>query len=140
MSRVGASMAAQMIETPTGKLSQTWPHPQRFPRFLDRFGKMMSEDYDWSAQIARLPMSVLLGCADDDSIPQRHIAEFIALLCGGVKEPGWVNTKLSESRLAIVPGYSLCLLKSPFPLIASILLAIPTYASRPSCPLSSRSC
>jgi pimeloyl-ACP methyl ester carboxylesterase len=56
MSGVGASMAAQMMETPTGKLSQTWPDPQRFPRFLDKFGKMMSEDYDWSAEIARLPM------------------------------------------------------------------------------------
>ena len=69
MGRVGASMAAQMIETPTGELSQTWPDPQRFPRFLDKFGKMMSEDYDWSAQMARLPMPVLLVCADNDSIP-----------------------------------------------------------------------
>ena len=25
---------------------------------------------------------------------------------GGVKEPGWLNTWLSKSRLAIVPGYS----------------------------------
>jgi pimeloyl-ACP methyl ester carboxylesterase len=54
----------------------------------------------------RLPMPVLLLCADNDSIPQRHIAEFFALLGGGVKEPGWVDTTLSKSRLAIVPGYS----------------------------------
>jgi hypothetical protein len=45
-------------------------------------------------------------CADNDSIPQQQIAEFFALLGGGVKEPGWVNTTLSKSRLAIVPGYS----------------------------------
>ena len=25
---------------------------------------------------------------------------------GGVKEPGWLNTQLSKSRLAVVPGYS----------------------------------
>ena len=25
---------------------------------------------------------------------------------GGVKEPGWRNTRLSKSRLAVVPGYS----------------------------------
>src|ERR687887_2224687 len=42
----------------------------------------------------------------DDSIPQKHIAEFFALLGGGVKEPGWLNTQLSQSRLAVVPGYS----------------------------------
>jgi hypothetical protein len=32
--------------------------------------------------------------------------EFFALLGGGVKEPGWQNTQLSQTRLAIVPGYS----------------------------------
>jgi hypothetical protein len=41
---------------------------------------------------------------------------------------------------ADVEFMSVCLLKSPFPLIALIWLAVETYASRPSCPLSSRSC
>jgi pimeloyl-ACP methyl ester carboxylesterase len=106
MGRVGASMADTMMQTPTGKLSMHWPEPQRFPQFLDKFGKMMSEDYDWSASVAKLPMPVLLVFADNDSIPQRHIAEFFALLGGGVKEPGWQNTQLSKSRLAVVSGYS----------------------------------
>ena len=39
-------------------------------------------------------------------ISQKHIAEFFALLGGGVKEPGWMNTQLSKSRLAVVSGYS----------------------------------
>jgi pimeloyl-ACP methyl ester carboxylesterase len=66
----------------------------------------MSEDYDWSADIAKLPMPVLLVFADNDSVSQKHIAEFFALLGGGVREPGWLNTQLSKSRLAVVPGYS----------------------------------
>ena len=66
----------------------------------------MSEDYDWSADIAKLPIPVLLVFADNDSISQKHVAQFFALLGGGVKEPGWQNTQLSTSRLAIVPGYS----------------------------------
>jgi len=49
---------------------------------------------------------VMLVFADNDSISQQHIAEFFALLGGGVKEPGWQNTQLSKARLAIVPGYS----------------------------------
>jgi len=106
MSQVGASMAENMMQTPTGKFSKQWPEPQRFPQFLDKFGKMMSEDYDWSAEIAKLPVPVLLVFADNDSISQKHIAEFFALLGGGVKEPGWLNTQLSRSRLAVVPGYS----------------------------------
>jgi pimeloyl-ACP methyl ester carboxylesterase len=106
MSQVGAAMAGNMMQTPTGKLSKEWHEPQRFPQFLDKFGKMMSQDYDWSADVAKLPMPVLLVFADNDSVPQRHIADFFALLGGGVKEPGWQNTQLSKSRLAIVPGYS----------------------------------
>ena len=106
MSQVGAGLAENMMQTTTGQFSQQWPEPRRFPRFLDKLGKMMSEDYDWSTDIAKLPMSVLLVFADNDSVSQKRIAEFFALLGGGVKEPGWQNTHLSKSRLAIVPGYS----------------------------------
>ena len=106
MSQVGAGLAENMMQTPTGKFSKQWPEPQRFPHFLDKLGKLMSEDYDWSADIAKLPMPVLLVFSDNDSISQKHIADFFALLGGGVKEPGWMNTQLSKSRLAVVPGYS----------------------------------
>jgi pimeloyl-ACP methyl ester carboxylesterase len=106
MSQVGAAMAENMMQTPTGKFSKEWPEPQRFPQFLDKMGKMLGEDYDWSADVAKLPMPVLLVFADNDSVSQKHVAEFFALLGGGVKEPGWQNTQLSTSRLAIIPGYS----------------------------------
>ena len=106
MSQVGAAMAENMMQTPTGRFSKGWPEPKRFPQFLDKMGKMMSEDYDWSADIAKLPMPALLVFADNDSVSQKHVAEFFALLDGGVKEPGWLNTQLSKSRLAVVPGYS----------------------------------
>jgi pimeloyl-ACP methyl ester carboxylesterase len=127
MSQVDASLADQMMQTPTGEFSKQWPEPQRFPRFLDKMGKLMSENYDWSAEIAKLPMPVLLVFADNDSIPQKAVAEFFALLGGGVKEPGWLNTQLSKSRLAVVPGYShYNFLSSPeVPLIIGKFLADP---------------
>ena len=106
MSQVGAGMAEAMMQTPTGKFSQSWPEPQRFAQFLDKMGKAMAEPYDWTAEVKRLPMPVMLVFADNDSISQKHIAEFFGLLGGGVKEPGWIDTKLSKARLAIVPGYS----------------------------------
>src|SRR6266513_1658380 len=106
MSQIGASMAENMTQTPTGKFSKQWPEPQRFPQFLDKMGKMMGASYDWSADVKELPMPVMLVFADNDSVSQQHIAAFFALLGGGVKEPGWQNTQLSKARLAIVPGYS----------------------------------
>ena len=75
MSQVGTAMAESMMQTPTGKFSKQWPEPQRFPQFLDKMGKMMGEAYDWSAEVKKLPMPVLLVFADNDSIPQKHIAD-----------------------------------------------------------------
>jgi pimeloyl-ACP methyl ester carboxylesterase len=127
MSQVSAALAEHLMQAPTGRFSSQWSDPQRFPQFLDKFGKMMSEYYDWSNDVAQLPMPVLLVFADNDSISQKHIAEFFALLGGGVKEPGWQNTQLSQSRLAIVPGYShYNLLSSPeVPQIVGRFLADP---------------
>ena len=59
-----------------------------------------------AADVKKLLMPVLLVFTDNDSVSQKHIAEFFALLGGGVKEPGWQSTQLSRARLAIVPGYS----------------------------------
>jgi len=106
MGNISAAMAENMRRTPTGKFSEQWPEPQRFPQFLDKMGKMMGASYDWSADVKKLRMPVMLVFADNDSVSQKHIADFFALLGGGVKEPGWQNTQLSKARLAIVPGYS----------------------------------
>jgi pimeloyl-ACP methyl ester carboxylesterase len=103
MASVGAAMAEKV---PTYELSRQWPDPTRFPKFLDKMGKMMGEDYDWSDEIKKLPMPVMLVFADHDSVSQKHIAEFFALLGGGMTEPGWENTKFTNARLAVVPGYS----------------------------------
>ena len=106
MGNVSAAMAENMMQTLTGKFSAKWPEPQRFPQFLDKMGKMMGAFYDWATDVKQLPMPVMLLFADNDSVSQKHIAEFFALLGGGVNEPGWQNTRLSKARLAIVPGYS----------------------------------
>ena len=106
MGGISAAFAENLMHTPTGKFSRQWPDPRRFPHFLDKMGKAMAGTYDWSADVKKLPMPVLLVFADNDSVSQKHIAEFFALLGGGVKEPGWQNTQLSKARLAIVPGYS----------------------------------
>jgi len=106
MGSVNAGMADTMKDTPTGKFSRQWPQPERFPQFLDKMGKLLSQDYDWSAEVKKLPMPVMLVYADHDSVAQAHIAQFFALLGGGITEPGWENTKFTNARLAIVPGYS----------------------------------
>ena len=74
MSQVGAAMAEPMRQTPTGQLAQHWPEPQRFGQFLDKMGTMLGADYDWSADVAKLPMPVLLVFTDNDLVAPKHIA------------------------------------------------------------------
>src|ERR1700693_525002 len=97
MSQISASMAENMMQTPTGKLSKQWPEPQRFPRFLDKMGKMMTEDYDWSAEIAELVIPVLAVSADNDS----------ASHCCQLPNPGPARTRRIYAKLALTPGIGL---------------------------------
>jgi pimeloyl-ACP methyl ester carboxylesterase len=106
MAAVSGAMAESMKGMNAGKFAAQWPEPQRFPKFLDKFGQMMGQDFDWSKDVAKLAMPVLLIFPDHDSITQQHIADFFKLLGGGISEPGWQNTKFTRARLAVVPGYS----------------------------------
>lgn len=109
MEAVGAAQAEAMKKSP---MYQRWyapvaPHPEQFPLLLDRIGELMKKDYDWRPEIAKLRVPTLLLFADHDAVSMRHIAEFFALLDGGVRDAGWEGKpKLARARLAIVPGYT----------------------------------
>lgn len=106
MAAVDASIAPQMAEAPAAVAARDWPDPARFPPFLDKLGALLTRDYDWSAEVRALRLPVMLMYADHDSIPPRHQAEFFALLGGGLEEPGWLGTRFTNARLAVIPGYS----------------------------------
>lgn len=65
------------------------PDPDAFPDLIDKTGEMQRRPYDWSAEVAGISASTLLACADADSMPITHMAEFFALLGGGLRDPGW---------------------------------------------------
>lgn len=103
MSAVDGSMADQMKATP---LFEDYGHPDQIALFLDRMGELMAKDWNWREEVTALPMPALLIFADHDSVSMQHIAEFFALFGGGTREPGWMDTKFSQARLAIIPGHS----------------------------------
>src|SRR3989440_11869784 len=58
---VGAAMAGQMKETPMYKsYVAIAPHPEEFPKLLDAMGAYMRKSYDWSADVKKLTMPVML--------------------------------------------------------------------------------
>jgi pimeloyl-ACP methyl ester carboxylesterase len=103
--QVGAAMLPMMKETPLYKTYiAVAPDPNEFPRLLDQMGALMRKPYDWSADVAKLTMPVMLVYGDSDMIRPEHIVKFYQLLGGGLKDAGWNREHMSKNRLAILPG------------------------------------
>ena len=112
MSQVGSAQFEQFKQS---DLYRSWaavaPDREEFPTLMDKTGALMRTPYDWSDEIPKLPMPVQLIYADADSVPVTHIAEFYALLGGGLRDAGWDGSLRSRNRLGIAPGrthYNVC--------------------------------
>ncbi|RWO33838.1 MAG: alpha/beta hydrolase, partial [Mesorhizobium sp.] len=103
--QVGAAMADMMKDTPMYKsYVAVAPHPQDFPKLLDQLGAYMRKDYDYSADVAKLKMPVMLVFGDSDMYRPEHEIKFYQMLGGGLKDAGWMRENLSQNRLAILPN------------------------------------
>jgi pimeloyl-ACP methyl ester carboxylesterase len=102
--QIGAAMAEFMKETPMYKsYVAVAPNPDEFPKLLDRMGEYMRKPYDWSEDVKKLTMPVMLVYGDSDMIRPEHIVHFYQLLGGGLKDAGWQREHMSKNRLAILP-------------------------------------
>jgi pimeloyl-ACP methyl ester carboxylesterase len=102
---VGAAIAEQMKDTPMYKsYVAIAPNPGEFPKLLDQMGAYMRTPYDWSADVKKLTMPVMLIYGDSDMYRPEHIVKFYQLLGGGLKDAGWQREHMSQNRLAIVPN------------------------------------
>jgi pimeloyl-ACP methyl ester carboxylesterase len=102
--QVGAAMAEQMKDTPMYKsYVARAPKPADFPRLLERMGELMRKPYDWSDDVKKLEMPVMLVYGDSDMFRPEHIVRFYQLLGGGLRDAGWQREHMSANRLAILP-------------------------------------
>ncbi|OWJ65806.1 alpha/beta fold hydrolase [Inquilinus limosus] len=102
---VGAGMAEMMKNTPmyTSYVAVA-PKPEDFPRLLDAMGALMRKPYDFSADVPKLTMPVMLVFGDSDMYRPEHVVKFYQLLGGGLRDAGWQREHMSKNRLAILPG------------------------------------
>jgi pimeloyl-ACP methyl ester carboxylesterase len=105
MDRVGRAGFEQMRQSP---LYAAWravaPDPDAFPALMDKVGDLLRTPFDWTAEIPSITATTLLAYADNDSIGTSHVAEFYALLGGGIRDAGWDGSGASLARLAVIPG------------------------------------
>jgi pimeloyl-ACP methyl ester carboxylesterase len=103
--QVSASAAPFMMETPMYKsYVAVAPHPEDFPRLLDALGNFMRGGHDYSADVCRLKMPVMLAYGDSDMYKPEHEIKFYQMLGGGLRDAGWMRENLSQNRLAILPN------------------------------------
>lgn len=102
--QVSGKLAPMMKDTPMYRsYMAVAPVPGDFPRLLDALGDHMRKRYDWSAEIKKLGMPVLLVYGDSDMYRPEHEIQFFQLLGGGLRDAGWNRETMSKNRLAIVP-------------------------------------
>jgi pimeloyl-ACP methyl ester carboxylesterase len=105
--QVNAAAAEFMKDTPMYQLyQQVAPHPEDFPRLLDKIGESMAQDFDFSEEVRGLQVPTLIVAADADMAPPSHYVEMFKLLDGGLRDGGWMGEGRPKGghALAILPG------------------------------------
>ncbi len=102
---VNAGMAEMMKETPMYQsYAAIAPKPEDFPKLLDAMGALIAKPFDWSADVPKLKMPVMLVYGDGDMFRLEHIVKFYQLLGGGLRDAGWKRETMPQNRLAILPN------------------------------------
>jgi pimeloyl-ACP methyl ester carboxylesterase len=105
--QVNAAAVEFMKDTPMYQLyQQVAPHPEDFPRLLNKIGEAMSKDFDFTEDVRGLKMPTLIVAADADMAPPSHYVEVFKLLGGGLRDGGWMGEGRPKGghALAILPG------------------------------------
>jgi len=105
--QMGPAFAEAMKQSPLYEIySRVAPRVEDWPVLVDKMGAMLRQDYDWSPEVAKITAPVMLVYGDADSVRPAHIAEFYALLGGGLRDANWDGSARPVARLAILPSHT----------------------------------
>jgi pimeloyl-ACP methyl ester carboxylesterase len=102
--KMSHALAPMMKDTPMyHSYAAIAPKVEDFPRLLDAMGDWMRHKYNWSIDVAKLKMPVMLIYGDSDMVRPEHEIKFYQLLGGGLRDAGWKRESMARNRLAILP-------------------------------------
>ena len=105
MDSMGPHLAEPFKQTPMyDGYKQVAPDIEAWPVLVEQLTTLMKQDYDWSAEVPKLSMPVMLVIGDADGLPPSHAVEFFELLGGGRRDASWDRSGMTHHRLAILPG------------------------------------
>jgi pimeloyl-ACP methyl ester carboxylesterase len=81
MSHMGPAAAEQMKPSPLyQRYARIAPRPADWPVLVTKLGQLLSKDFDWSHEVARIRARTLLVYGDADAVRPAHIVQFYELL------------------------------------------------------------
>jgi pimeloyl-ACP methyl ester carboxylesterase len=105
MDAMGPEVAEPLKNSPMYQAYvQIAPRKEDWPVLVTQLTTALKIDYDWSAEVAKLPMPVMIIVGDADGLPPSHSVEFFSLLGGGRRDANWDRSGMTHHRLAILPG------------------------------------
>jgi len=105
MKAMGPETAEPMKQSPMyADYQKIAPNVDDWPVLVEQLTTLLKQDYDWSEDVPKLSMPVMLVIGDADGLPPSHAVEFFRLLGGGLRDAGWDRSGVTQHRLAILPG------------------------------------
>lgn len=105
MDSMGPHTAEPMMHTPLYETYvQLAPRKEDWPVLVTELTTLLRRDYDWSADVAKLTMPVMIVIGDADGLSPAHAVEFFERLGGGQRDAGWDRSGMTHHRLAVLPG------------------------------------
>ena len=136
MDQMGSQLAEPMKQSPMYQIySQVAPRVQDWPVLLDKTGDLLRQDFDWSADIAKITAPVMLVYGDADAVRPAHIVEFYGLLGGGLRDANWDGSARPVARLAILPSHTHYDIFASPDLTAAIIPFLDAPSLQPPAPL-----
>ena len=105
MKSMGPEIAEPFKQTPMYQAyKQVAPNVEDWPVLVEQVTTLLKRDYDWSSEIPKLSMPVMLVVGDADGLPPSHAVDFFELLGGGKRDAGWDHSGMTHHRLTVLPG------------------------------------
>jgi len=105
MKAMGPETAEPMKQSPMYQAyQQVAPNVDDWPKLVKQLTDLLKLDYDWSAEVPKISVPVMIVVGDADGLPPSHAVEFFNLLGGGLRDAGWDRSGMTQHRLAILPS------------------------------------
>src|SRR5262249_12924901 len=134
--QMGPAFAEVMKQSPLYEAyARVAPRVEDWPVLVDKMGTMLREDYDWSAKVAKITAPVMLAYGDADSVWPAHIAEFYALLGGGLRDANWDGSARPGAGMPSLPSPTHYDIFMPPDLTGAVIPSLDAASLEPPAPM-----